>query len=91
MSALVVLDHREQVQAKVYPMPHWAKVGEWRPVYDVPILIWRASFTDDDYPVYGRFCSCHGRYIYSEDGWQTVQYADDATHWKDAYSGPTGG
>lgn len=82
-----IIDPRQHPLA-AYPIARWVEASQWHPVPDRPILIWRASFTPDDFPVYGRYCSCHHRYIYSYDGWQTVEYADDATYWKDAYSGP---
>lgn len=88
-SLQVMHDHLPQkVRGQVFPMPRWVQVSMYAPVPDRPILIWRSSFTENDYPVYGRYCSCHHRYIYSHDGWRTTQYADDATYWKDAYSGP---
>lgn len=92
-----IIDPRQHPLA-AYPIASWVEASQWRPVPDRPILIWRASFTPDDFPVYGRYCSCHGRYIYDSGAWTknditgeiepVVVEPDDVTYWRDAYSGP---
>jgi hypothetical protein len=73
--------------------PQWISVDHRLPYPTVPVLLWGSALGEDDFPLLGHLCQCHGWWIlrdWEEDRTEVDDSQDylrrmlgDVTHWLD--------